>query len=63
MAGAVPASNVNPQWVQFLSEPLLELTPPRPSEISEKKWSKTIFEIPFMMQSHVENMKKILGAL
>ena len=25
MAGAVPASKVNAQWVQFLSEALLEL--------------------------------------
>ena len=42
-------------------------TPPRPSEISEKKVStylgKAIFDIPFMIQSHAESMKKILGAL
>ena len=42
-------------------------TLPRPSEISEKNWStqvgKVIFDIPFMIQSHAESMKKILGAL
>ena len=39
-------------------------TPPRPSEISEKKIDgEAIFDIPFMIQSHAESMKKILGAL
>ena len=41
-------------------------TPPRPSEISEKNWSKKetlALDIPFMIQSHAESMKKILGAL
>ena len=37
----------------------LELnTLPRPSERSEKKC-----DIPFMIQSHAESMKKILGAI
>ena len=41
-------------------------TPPRPSEISEKNWEhngEAIFDIPFMIQIHVESIKKILGAL
>ena len=41
-------------------------TPPRPSEISEKNWSKKgkrAIDIPFMKQSHAESMKKILGSL
>ena len=40
-------------------------TPPKPSKISEKNWStKTIshFDIPFMIGSHAESMKKIPGA-
>ena len=42
------------------------VTPPRPSEISEKKLEhigKAIFDILFMMQSHAESMRKIPGAL
>ena len=43
---------------------LTPCTPPRPSEICEKNWStKSIFDIPFMIQSHAESMKKVLGAL
>ena len=41
-------------------------TPTRPSEISEKKLElkgKVIFDILFTIQSHVESMNKILGAL
>ena len=41
-------------------------TPPRPSEISEKKLEhvgEAIFDVPFIIQSHAESMKKILGAL
>jgi hypothetical protein len=37
-----------------------------PSEINEKKMEhkgKAIFDIPFMIQSLAESMKKILGAL
>ena len=34
----------------------------RPSELSDKNW-KAIFDSPFMIQSHDESMKKILGAL
>ena len=43
-------------------------TLPRPSEISNK-WEKcehigeAMFDIPFMIQSHAESMKKILGAI
>ena len=37
-------------------------TPPIPSEICEHI-GKVIFDIPFMIQSHAESMKKILGAL
>ena len=36
-------------------------TLPRPSEISEKKLEhigKVIFDIPFMIESHAESMKK-----
>ena len=45
--------------------PQLIHTLPRPSEISEKNWStgKASFDIPCMIQSHAESMKKILGAL
>jgi hypothetical protein len=42
------------------------LTPPRPSEISMKNWRakvKSSFDTPFMIQSHAEIMKKIMGAL
>ena len=42
------------------------LTPPRQSEINEKKLEhvgKAIFEVPFMIQSYAESMKKIMGAL
>ena len=48
------------------SEPGLPLTLPRLSEISEKKLEhigKIIFDIPFMIQSHAESVKKILGAV
>ena len=41
-------------------------TPPRPSEICEQKLEhigEAIFDIPFMVQSHAESIKKILGAL
>ena len=44
----------------------LQLTPPRPSEISGKNWEhegKAFFDITFRIQSHAESMKKILGAL
>ena len=38
------------------------LTPPRPSEISEKNWSrkaKPFFDITFMIRSHVESMNQL----
>ena len=41
------------------------ITPPRPSEISEKKLEhigKVIFDIPFMMRRHAESMKKNPGS-
>ena len=40
---------------------LYQCTLPRPSKISEKNVS--IFDIPFMIGSYAESMKKILGAL
>ena len=42
------------------------VTPPRLSEISEKKLKhkgEAIFDTPFMIQSHAESTKKIVGAL
>ena len=52
---------------QTHSAHLYVLTPPRTSEISEKNCRtylrKPIFDIPFMIQSYAESMKKILAAL
>ena len=47
--GLRPRLTVDRQWYYTL---------PRPSEISEKNWSKVIVDIAFMSQSHAESMKK-----
>ena len=49
--------------MNIVNEPYIHCTLSRPSEISEKKLEhigKVIFDIPFMIQSYTESMKKIL---
>jgi hypothetical protein len=44
----------------------MRATQPRPSKISMKNWGgkgEASFDTPFIIQSHAESMKKIVGAL